>query len=202
MTIKKRKRGLTLIELLIIIGFSAIIIAASIYGYIQTRDQSLANDEASRSVYTYNAIKSLYNARPSYQGLTTDVAAISKSLPEKNVVGGYENYDGTTVHYLGSDSRTNSAITLAPSDEQGQLATGNDRSANFRIQYENVFAGQCRRFVNIVYNTFDAIYISNSRGNPTSAQAVKEKNTELDAVKMVQLCSQNEQSNFITLVAD
>jgi type II secretory pathway pseudopilin PulG len=197
----KRQKGLTLIELLLIIGFSAIIIAASLYGYIQTKDQSLANDEASRAIYTYNAIRSLFNAQPSYMGLNTDVAAQSKAMPEKNVVGGYDDYQGT-VHFLGSDSRTNSAITLAPSNEQGQLATGNDRAANFRIQYENVFAGQCRRFVNIVYNTFDAIYISNSIGNPNNSQIVKQKNTALDTARMVQLCNQNEESNFITLVGD
>lgn len=148
---RRSKKGFSLLELLLVMGVIAALIASAFIAYPKVRDARYLDIEAKHIGQIIASVKSTYVGQYSYSGLATTVVAIpAQFFPEdmlkKNITWGVSSWGG----YVVVDSNN-----VSPS------GTSN---ASFTITYSDVPANICAKLIASVNNSFYNIYIYNAKG--------------------------------------
>lgn len=176
MKIKNMKKGFSLVEVLLVLGFATVLIAGAFLAYSNVKSSNSANSEVQAAATMSAGIRSLYSGSPNYNGLTAKVMIDANIVPENkiNAAG-----DGIT-HDLGGTDQT---ITI----------TTDYNDTNFTIVYNGVPQKQCSKFISAVAPSFNQIGVG--------GEGVNNSDGSLDVAKMTNLCNSGT-STSVFLVSD
>lgn len=143
----KTKRGFTLIEILLVVGFIAIagVVVYSTFNKVQTGN--LANTEA-RNIQTLRAgIKGLYGAKQDFTGLTNTVARQAKLVPENMVGSG------------AADIVSGFGTPVTVTSFAAGFGTNPIANNAFTISYTGVPSSACSKLVSAIAPSFNRVTI-------------------------------------------
>lgn len=106
-SLKKRQKGLTMIETIFVMLLVLGIILYAVSKYNEGQAASNLNQEQSNIIGVIGKIKSKYNTAPDFTGVTADILRNAEIFPDEMV-------SGTTVHSL-----LGGTITAAPANAVG-----------------------------------------------------------------------------------
>lgn len=168
---KKKSKGFTLVEILLVVGFIALagIGIYTIYSKVQISNQ--ANQE-SRNLDTLRAgVKSLYASRPNFTGVTNTVANQARVTPDNMRTEAIAEI----INSFGG------AVTIEP------VGLGGGTNNGFVIQYDDVPSAVCTKLATSAGVQFNSVSI----GASTPAGSVKEfaSNAPIDVALATQECN-------------
>ena len=133
---KRQQRGFSLVELMIVLGISAVLILGvySLYTSIDSSQETQTEAQNIQAIAT--KIKSIYAGRNTYTGLATANIVTANGFPMNML-------DGTTPYNAWG----------------GAVTTTINATAGFDITYPDVPAANCQELVNAVANMFRNITI-------------------------------------------
>lgn len=142
--LKKKSKGFTLVEILLVVGFIALagIGIYTIYAKVQVSNQ--ANQE-SRNLDTLRAgVKSLYASRPSFLGVTNTVANNARVTPDNMRT----DDAAAIINSFGG------AVTVEPVNLGGGTNNG------LRIIYTEVPSAVCSKLVTSAGVQFNSVHVA------------------------------------------
>lgn len=163
----KRKKGFSLLELLLVMGIIAALIVAAFIVYPKVRSSNIAAIEAKNIALIQSTARSLYAAKGNYNGLYTTVLTQGDLLP-KSMLNSY----GYPVNSFGSQ------ITIMAEAINGTVDTG------FMISYSGVPTAECVKIISAVGSNFYMVRVN-------SGNYVKTAGQPLDLSETVKQCSTN-----------
>lgn len=135
---RQKQRGVTLIELVVVIGIAALIVVTAMSFFSSASDSNKIKDEVA-NIGTLNAnINRLYTSATDYSNISIDLLRQAGAVP-KNMI------KGTTVQ-----NKWGGAVTIAAA------GTGNSR---YDLTYANVPGEACTQMVAAVYAAFEKVTI-------------------------------------------
>lgn len=142
--LKKAKKGFTLVEILLVVGFIAIATIGIYVVYQKVNEGGQTNTEA-RNLDTIRAgVKNLWGVNRDYSTLT-DAGVIAARIPPSSMTN-----NGTAATMQNSFG---GAVTVAPVSRNG----GSNNA--FTITYNNVPAGVCTKLVPTSGAQFDEVTV-------------------------------------------
>ncbi|MHC8441287.1 MAG: type 4 pilus major pilin [Candidatus Eutrophobiaceae bacterium] len=169
---RKTQHGVTLIEAIIFLAIFAVVVGAALSkaGIAFSSNRSAQSVDA--VLLITSGIKSTYQMRPSYQGLTTEVAINNGLVPEHMVNG------KKITHTWGGDLDVEA--TTAP-------------KVGFNIIFKQVPGSDCMRFVNATSTSFEQVNVGSA-----TVKATTDKGSA-DPQKVGAECTKGGGSKDITL---
>lgn len=86
---QKKQQGLTLIEVLLVLGVLILLLLAAFVTFPQVRDRNYVNQENQRLLRIAATLKNLYVTKATYTGLTTDIANQARAFVSEANGGNY-----------------------------------------------------------------------------------------------------------------
>ena len=151
---RNKTRGLTLLELLLVLGILAVFVVVAFGIYPQVRDSSRANSEVTNLTAIKANINSLYTSRGgNYTGLTNAVAIDGRVYPASMVD------DTSSTSSWGADVSViaNTAVTNTP---RGNFAA----NRSFTVTYNDVPEGICLPLITGASANFQDVQVGSSEG--------------------------------------
>lgn len=156
---KKSTQGMSLVELLLVVGLAAIILAGMFVAYNKVQSTNAANTESTNISTLRAGVKNLYGSSTSYNGLTNAVLLNARVVPDNM-------RDATGA--VGATAITNSfggAVVVTPTT----FGTGAQPDNAFQIVYPRVPADVCAKLVVAVAQSFDRVVAGAQTVKDTSA---------------------------------
>lgn len=143
--LKKRKKGLTLVEVilvmaLIIIGLVGVFV---VYGKTTMREKENRSINDIKLIQT--SVQQLYQSQGTYKGLDLDNALESHVLPD---------------NMIDSDGETYNAFKGAIEIESYRMTKADLNDTSFRISYKNIPTEACINIISGLKYNFYAIYVN------------------------------------------
>jgi len=150
LSLNKRRKGFTLIEVLLVVGFIAIASVGVyvIYNKVQTTNN--ANKEAKNLDLIRAGIKQLYSTQTSYAGLSNQVVNSARITPENMTTSN----NNQIVNSFGG------SVTITP------VSLNNGTNNAFRITYERVPGEVCIKLASSVAAQFNQVTVGNTNIKP------------------------------------
>ena len=176
----KNQKGLSLIELLVVIGLAAVVIATALSAYQTTSDANKVS-QAVKDLGALNAgVKSAFAASPNFSGVTSEVAyklgivpSNMKADPANNLI---ESGFGTVLIADGTGAGDAGAPTLPGTSNTTRL---------FSITFQNVPEESCNKFVTQTSASAELISI-----NSTFVKDQASGDTVADIAEVTANCNQ------------
>lgn len=166
---RSAKKGFSLIELLLVIGFVSVAAIAVYVTYNKVTAANAANTE-SKNIDTLRAgVKNLYAGQFGYAGLDNGVAIKGRAVPD-NMVGA----NGTTIYNSFGGAVTVAASTLGTSGVSANNA--------FTITYNNVPVEICPKLATISGSVFNKVVIGSTTVKDTSSNTKSSQTLNVSGV--------------------
>ena len=174
-----KNKGFSLVEVLLVLGFAAVLIAGAFLAYSSVKGSSAVNSEAQALATMVAGTKSLFASSPGYDDISAEVLINAGIVPENHI-----NADRTgIVHHLGGTT------------QQIRVRTAGNASSDiksFGFDYRFVPENKCAKFVTAIAPTVDYIAVKGS-------QIVKARGEPLDVAALTAACA-NGRSQVYTLI--
>lgn len=157
---KSSTQGMSLIELLLVVGLAAIILAGMFVAYNKVQSTNAANTESANISTLRAGIKNLYGTTSNYSGVTEVILLQARVVPDS-----MRTAAGTTIN-----NSFGGAVTVAPA-----TFAGNANSA-FAITYPNVPVDVCAKLVVAVSQSFNLVTVNGTTVKNTSTATGNEIN--------------------------
>ncbi len=168
---KKKSKGFTLVEILLVVGFIALagIGIYTIYSKVQISNQ--ANQE-SRNLDTLRAgVKSLYASRPNFIGVNNTVANQARVTPDN----------------MRTETITEIINSFGGNVEVSPVGLGGGTNNGFVIQYDDVPGAVCTKLATSAGVQFNSVSIG--AANPAGTVKVFASNEPIDVALATQECN-------------
>lgn len=140
---RTRKKGFSLIELLLVLAIVAALAVAAFIVYPKIQAANTAKEEAEIITSAVASLRGIYSSG-NYSTLTTKVATDAKIFPETMIVG-----DGVVQNRFGGD------VFLTPAERSPKL---------FKISYRKVPAEVCLKLLPLLAQNFKGVGVSGRNG--------------------------------------
>lgn len=147
---RNKQQGFTLIELMIVLGIAALIVAGVITMYLKSSSSQKVNDETTNLNTIVSGVRNLYSTSSNYVGLTTAVVVNAKIPPAKLV-------NGTTIN-----NAFGGQVNIAPASISG--GTNNA----FTVALTQVGSEECTKMVPATVRSFDKVAVGATVLTPAS----------------------------------
>lgn len=145
----KNRKGFTLFEMLIILGFF-VLVGLGIYAfYSKVKNSNIALQESKNLNLLKAAVKNLYGNSQSYVGLNNELLNNSRLTPDNMRVFPLVYPDSNIKNSFGG------AVVVAP-----VLLVGSGMNYGFRISYSKVPGEICVKLVNMINNNMEQITVN------------------------------------------
>ena len=124
-----RKRGLTLMEVAMVLAIVGIVIAAALLYYNSANTARQTSSALGQLAQVQTSVRSLYAGQANYAGVTTAVLADSEALPSSMI-------SGATIRHA-----FNGPVTIASAPAAGGANSG------FSVQFANVPQDACKQML-------------------------------------------------------
>ena len=164
----KKNKGFSLVEVLLVLGFAAVLIAGAFLAYSQVKSSNSVNSEVQAAATMSAGVRSLFSGSPNYADLVggdAEQLMIQANIVPENKVNAAG--DGIT-HDLGGTT------------QQITVSTVNSDTA-FTFTYSDVPESQCSKFVSAVAPSFNAVSVGGT--------SVKAFDGDLNVATMTTNCS-------------
>ena len=170
------KKGFSLIEVLLVLGFAAVLIAGAFLAYSSVKSSSQVNRTAQNVSMVAAGIKALYANSPDYEGLSNKLV-IDANIAPKDWINGDD-----LTHGLGSGG---SKRVLISSTNKNNRTEGN----LFRIHIYNSQPDvkQCVALITTLAPQFDAVWLKSGAGN--GGVPLKRINQQLNLARTINYCN-------------
>lgn len=142
---KKHSKGMTLIELLLVVGLGAVILAGMFVAYNKIQSTNAANTESTNISTLRAGVKGIYGTSVTYVGLTPTVLLNGRVVPDS-----MRTAAGTTIN-----NSFGGTVGVAPATYAGGAANN-----AFAITYPNVPVDVCAKLVVAVSQSFNLITVN------------------------------------------
>lgn len=163
------KKGFSLIEILLVVGFIAAAVAVVFIAYPKLQSSARANTEVQNTATISGGVKTLYASQSSYVGLSTAQLISARVVPDNMV-------NGTTLN-----NQFGGAVTITPTSIGAAAGLNNA----FTVEYSNVPSEDCVKFASQAAPNFTRVHvIPNATATPaagaltTTAAIVKNSNPD------------------------
>lgn len=126
---KDRKRGLTLMEVAMVLAIIGVVIAAALLYFQSASTAQKLTSAYGQLAQIQQSVRTLYSGQPDYTGLTTATMAASQALPQSMV-------SGTTLHHA-----FQAGVTIAPATTAGGANTG------FSVVFAQIPQDACKQML-------------------------------------------------------
>lgn len=157
---KNNTKGMSLIELLLVVGLAAIILAGMFVAYNKVQSTNAANTESANISTLRAGIKNLYGTTSNYNGVTGTILLNARAVPDS-----MRTATGTTIN-----NSFGGAVTVAAAAYSG----GTDNA--FSITYPNVPVDVCAKLVVAVSQSFNIVTVNGTSVKNTSTATGNEVN--------------------------
>lgn len=151
-----RQRGLTLIEAAVVLGLASLVIAGVMVFYQSASVGAKTTEALGELASLQQAIRTVYSGQPTYDGLSAEALAATRSIPGKMVVG---TGPSTTLRHAFNGQVSVQAETIA----------GGTANNGFSIQFEGLPSEACSRMATMDLGTGLFNMQINGGANHTSA---------------------------------
>lgn len=180
-TLIKKKKGFSLLELLLVLGIVAALIVSAFLIYPKAQSSQRAAAEAKNLATIQAGVKSLYGGIASYSGLTNATALGAKVFPDVMISG-----TGTSADVVNSFK---GSVTVAPDNTGPSGVAG----SSFTITYTGVPNNECTK---IIATTAESFYMAS-----VGSTVVKDAGGQLNIVNASTACNSNNNSNTLVLTS-
>lgn len=149
---RKSNKGMSLVELLLVVGLAAIILAGMFVAYNKVQSTNAANTEATNISTLRAGIKNLYGASSNYAGVTPTVLLSARVVPDS-----MRTATGTTIN-----NTFGGTVAVVPSTFAGNA------NNSFAITYPNVPVDVCAKLVVAVSQSFNLVTVNGTPVKNTS----------------------------------
>lgn len=132
---RARQRGLSLIEAAMVLAVAALVVAGVMLFFQNANNAQKTNDAMSQLAAIQQVVRSLYAGQPDYTGLTSNLLAQSRQLPNRMVKG-----TGGTASLQHS---FNGVVTVLPQNA----------AANFSVQFAGLPGEACNKMATMDLGT-------------------------------------------------
>lgn len=184
-TNKKREKGFSLLELLLVMGVIAAIIIAAFVIYPKVMSHTRVNNELRNISTVLNGIKALYSGSPDLTGFSNSVASKAKILPDNMLVKGNANTFKNSWQgpfYMGLSSNIK--------------ANGNTVWNAVSISTGGLPSSDCLRLSNELYRAYskDLDFMT------VNGQSAYSGSVAYDLENTAQLCARKESADVVMVV--
>lgn len=158
---KKHTQGMSLVELLLVVGLAAIILAGMFVAYNKVQSTNAANTESTNISTLRAGIKNLYGTTSNFSGVNAQVLLNARAVPDS-----MRTATGTTIN-----NSFGGTVTVAPAT----FAGGGANNA-FAITYPNVPVDVCAKLVVAVAQSFNLVTVNGTTVKNTSTNTGNEVN--------------------------
>ena len=171
-----KNKGFSLIEVLLVLGFAAVLIAGAFLAYSSVKSSSQVNRTAQNVSMVAAGIKALYANSPDYEGLSNELVINANIAPEEWVNG------DTLVHGLGSGG--SKSILISPTNERNRTD-----GEMFRVHVYNSQPNvkQCVALIKTLAPQFDAVWLKS--GYNAGGVPMKRINQKLNLNRTIDYCN-------------
>lgn len=111
---RRRARGMTLIETAMVLGLAALVAAGVMYFFTSANNGQKTNEAVSQLAAIQQATRSMFAGQPTYDGLTAQILAESRQLPNKMVNGtALQNSFGGDITIGTANANTNFTVQFS-----------------------------------------------------------------------------------------
>lgn len=158
---KKNAQGMSLVELLLVVGLAAIILAGMFVAYNKVQSTNAANTESANISTLRAGVKNLYGTSSNFTGVNAQVLLNARAVPDS-----MRTAAGATIN-----NSFGGAVTVAPVT----FAGGGANNA-FAITYPNVPVDVCAKLVVAVAQSFNLVTVNGTPVKNTSLATGNEVN--------------------------
>lgn len=183
---KKREKGFSLLELLLVMGVIAAMIIAAFIIHPKVMTHTRVNNELRNISTILNGIKALYSGSPDLTGFSNSVASKAKILPENMLVKGSANtfknsWQGSFYMTLNSNIKA---------------ANGNIIWNAVAISTGGIPSSDCLRLSNELYR----VYGKDLDFMTVNGQSAYSGSVSFDLGNVAQLCARKESADVVMVV--
>lgn len=186
----KRKKGYSLLELLLVLGIVASLVVSAFIIYPKIKYAEYVSRESKNIGVILSSVYSLYNGKPTYTGLsTTQLVRPALIFPDDMIV------ESDSISW--GRSKWSGYVTV---DSNNVSPTGRADSS-FTIAYSDVPSEVCTKLISAVQGHFYNIYVSNTIGigSKNIGTLVKNKGEALDMDLTAKTCQNFERNQVVFL---
>ncbi len=164
-----RQRGMSLMEILLVIAIVAFLIVGGLTLFIQAQNQGQSQRAQQQLTNLAASIRSVYSGSPSYDGLTTQILYQTNAVPEDMMM----EDENTILNAFGGP------VTLSEGTQCGGTTDG-----EFCITFENLPQTACQQLATA---RIGFVGVAGAQGG--GAQAVNADNAPLTVPQAAQICT-------------
>ena len=180
------KKGFSLVEVLLVLGFAAVLIAGAFLAYGHIKSKSIVQEELRNAQVLEAGIRGLYANKADYAGINNQIIINAGIVPKERIDGNY-----IISKFNGGSGSTPPRITVHPFVNTPRYMF---------IDYNNVPSDKCIEFGQLVAQSVDALNVNGSGTDPVGGgYYAKKLYQKLDLPLLIDECN-SRNNNKIRLV--